>query len=101
MSALKIPTKSNKRENKKKREKSKETLKDRNGEPEGGSEWEPIKILSQKNSAYIPIATSDRINLPPSGHPAQVTGSPGTAQKTTREIAPNFQSKDLPNHLES
>jgi hypothetical protein len=24
---------------------------------EGGSEWEPIKILSQKNSAYIPIAT--------------------------------------------
>jgi multidrug resistance efflux pump len=23
----------------------------------GGSEWEPIKILSQKNSAYIPIAT--------------------------------------------
>jgi hypothetical protein len=25
--------------------------------PERGSEWEPIKILSQKNSAYIPIAT--------------------------------------------
>jgi hypothetical protein len=24
---------------------------------EEGSEWEPIKILSQKNSAYIPIAT--------------------------------------------
>jgi hypothetical protein len=30
-----------------------------------------------------------------------VTGSPGTAQKTAREIAPNFRSKDLPNHLES
>jgi hypothetical protein len=28
-----------------------------------------------------------------------VTGSPGTAQKTAREIAPNFRSKDLPNHL--
>ena len=24
---------------------------------EGGSEWEPIKILSQKNSAYVPITT--------------------------------------------
>jgi hypothetical protein len=24
---------------------------------EGGSEWEPIKILSQKNLAYIPIET--------------------------------------------
>jgi hypothetical protein len=30
-----------------------------------------------------------------------VTGSPGTVQKTAREIAPNFRSKDLPNHLES
>jgi hypothetical protein len=32
-------------------------LKDRIGDPRWGSEWEPIKILSQKNSAYIPIAT--------------------------------------------
>jgi hypothetical protein len=32
-------------------------LKDRIGDQRGGSEWEPIKILSQKNSAYIPIAT--------------------------------------------
>jgi hypothetical protein len=32
-------------------------LKDRNGDQRGGSEWEQIKILSQKNSAYIPIAT--------------------------------------------
>jgi hypothetical protein len=31
-------------------------LKDRNGEPEGGSEWEPIKILF-KNSAYKPNFT--------------------------------------------
>jgi hypothetical protein len=32
-------------------------LKDQIGDQRGGSEWEPIKILSQKNSAYIPIAT--------------------------------------------
>jgi hypothetical protein len=32
-------------------------LKDRIGDQRGGSEWEPIKILSQTNSAYIPIAT--------------------------------------------
>jgi hypothetical protein len=32
-------------------------LKDRIGDQRGGSEWEPIKILSRKNSAYIPIAT--------------------------------------------
>jgi hypothetical protein len=25
--------------------------------PEKGSEWDPIKILSQKNWAYVPIAT--------------------------------------------
>jgi hypothetical protein len=31
-------------------------LKDRSGEPEGGSEWEPIKILF-KNSAYEPNFT--------------------------------------------
>jgi hypothetical protein len=32
-------------------------MKDRIGDQRGGNEWEPIKILSQKNSAYIPIAT--------------------------------------------
>jgi hypothetical protein len=32
-------------------------LKDRIGDQRGGSEWESIKIVSQKNSAYIPIAT--------------------------------------------
>jgi hypothetical protein len=32
-------------------------LKDRISDQRGGSEWEPIKILSQKNSAYIPITT--------------------------------------------
>jgi hypothetical protein len=32
-------------------------VKDRIGDQTGGSEWEPIKIPSQKNSAYIPIAT--------------------------------------------
>jgi hypothetical protein len=45
--------------------------------------------------------TSDWVNLPPSGHLAQETGSPGTAQKTAREFTPNFRSMDLPNHLES
>jgi hypothetical protein len=34
-----------------------EKVKDRIGDQRGGSKWEPIKILSQKNSAYIPIAT--------------------------------------------
>jgi hypothetical protein len=34
--------------------------------------------------------TSDRVNLPPSGHPAQVTGSPATAQKTDREFTQTF-----------
>jgi hypothetical protein len=34
------------------------TLKDRKGDQRGGSEWEPIKILLQReNSAYTPIAT--------------------------------------------
>jgi hypothetical protein len=36
----------------------------------------------------------------PSVDPAQVTGSLGIAKKAAREFAPNFQSIDLPNHLE-
>ena len=28
-------------------------LKDRDGDQRGGSEWEPIKILSKENSAYV------------------------------------------------
>jgi hypothetical protein len=32
-------------------------LKDQIGDQRGGSEWESIKILSRKNSAFIPIAT--------------------------------------------
>jgi hypothetical protein len=33
-------------------------LKNRKGDQRGGSEWEPIKILLQReNSAYTPIAT--------------------------------------------
>jgi hypothetical protein len=44
-------------------------LKDRNGEPErGGSEWEPIEILSQKNSAYIPITTLSHTQTSGSTH---------------------------------
>jgi hypothetical protein len=35
---------------------------------EGGSEWEPIKILSQKNSAYIPIATPSHTQTSGSTH---------------------------------
>jgi hypothetical protein len=145
-------------------------VKDQIGDQRGVTEWELIKILSQKNSAYIPIATprvtheqveahtnlsrdlrnkawksrkqsgskhkraratkrkaetyrvnrhkwpghpkpsratpghpgtSVRVNLPPSGHPTQVTRSPGTAQKTACESASNFRSMDLPKHLES
>jgi hypothetical protein len=34
-----------------------QVLKDWIGDQRGGSEWEPIKILSQKNPAYIPITT--------------------------------------------
>jgi hypothetical protein len=34
----------------------------------GGSEWEPIKILSQKNSAYIPIATPSHTQTSGSTH---------------------------------
>jgi hypothetical protein len=45
--------------------------------------------------------TSDWVNLPPSGHPTQVTGPLKTTQKTAREFAPNFRLMDLPNHLES
>ena len=30
------------------------TMKDRDGDQRGGSEWEPIKILPTKNSAYVP-----------------------------------------------
>ena len=29
-------------------------VKDRDGDQRGGSEWEPIKILSEENSAYVP-----------------------------------------------
>jgi hypothetical protein len=37
---------------------SKDPLKDRKGDQRGGSEWEPIKFLLQReNSAYTPIAT--------------------------------------------
>jgi hypothetical protein len=44
-------------------------VKDRYGEPErGGSEWEPLKILSQKNSAYIPIATPSHTQTRGSTH---------------------------------
>jgi hypothetical protein len=34
----------------------------------GGSEWEPIKILSQKNSTYIPIATPSHTQTSGSTH---------------------------------
>jgi hypothetical protein len=33
--------------------------------------------------------TSDWINLPPSGHPAQVTGSPGPSDRITRDSPEN------------
>jgi hypothetical protein len=55
---------------------------------------EPYRAASSHPS------TSDRVNQPPSSHPAQVTRWPRTAQKTAREFAPNFRSMDLPNHLE-
>jgi hypothetical protein len=35
---------------------------------EGGSEWEPIKILTQKNSAYIPISTPSHTQTSGSTH---------------------------------
>ena len=29
-------------------------MKDQDGDQRAGSEWEPIKILSEENSAYVP-----------------------------------------------
>jgi hypothetical protein len=43
-------------------------LKDLNGEPERGSEWELMKILSHRNSTYIPIATPSHTQTRGSTH---------------------------------